>query len=287
MPRASVPSTVLARIARVPVVISHEHGSTLDGKLVRRFLDRNVVARGSDAVVVVSRWDRHQMIDVVHMPPSRVRVVPNGIDAMAPTGHDVRAEFGVAPDRALLAVVGRLTAQKCQADLLRAVAYLKAQGRPVSCLLVGDGPDRDALAALAGRLAIEEAIIFTGTRSDVPDVLAALDVAVLCSIWEGLPLAVMEYMAAGAPIVATAVGGVPELIDDGVHGLLVPPSDPVALAGAITRLLDDRRLAQRLGAAGRARQHAEFDLDNTVKRIEQLYLELCPASRRGRRRSVM
>ena len=117
-----------------------------------------------------------------------------------------------------------------------------------------------------------------GRRQDVPDVIGALDVAVLSSKHEGSPLAVMEYMAGAAPIVATAVGGVPELIEDGVHGLLVRPGDPVELAAAIRRLLDDRPLAIQLGQAARERQRANFDIDVMVRRLESLYLELYDAA---------
>jgi glycosyltransferase involved in cell wall biosynthesis len=102
---------------------------------------------------------------------------------------------------------------------------------------------------------------------------------VLPSKYEGSPLAILEYMAGGAPIVATAVGGVPELIEDGVHGLLVGPEDPAALAAGMQRLLEDRELAARLGAAAKERQRANFDLDVVVRRLEDLYLELYSSSR--------
>jgi glycosyltransferase involved in cell wall biosynthesis len=158
---------------------------------------------------------------------------------------------------------------------------LKAQGRAVSCVLLGEGPDLDELRSLVVGLGLEREVLLTGNRPDVPDVLAALDVAVLSSIWEGAPLALLEYMAAGAPIVATAVGAVPELIDDGVHGLLVGARDPAALAAAIARLLDDPPLARRLGGAARARQRAEFDLGVQIERLERLYVELFELSERA------
>jgi glycosyltransferase involved in cell wall biosynthesis len=113
-------------------------------------------------------------------------------------------------------------------------------------------------------------------------VIAAFDVSVLSSRYEGSPLAMMEYMAGASPIVATAVGGVPELIEDGVHGLLVQPCDPPALAAAITRLLDDRELATRLGQAARERQRAHHDIDVVVGQLEALYIELYERSRAAR-----
>jgi glycosyltransferase involved in cell wall biosynthesis len=286
MPRASVPGTILGRLARVPIIISHEHGSILENKPVRTFLDRNVVDRWSDVVVTVSEWDRRQMIEVSGMSPDRIRVLPNGIKARSPVGTDIRGELGLRDDQPLIGVVGRLTSQKRQADAIRAVAQLNASAeRRVSCVLLGEGPDDAALRTIARDLGIEDQVHLTGNRADVPDVLAALDVAVLSSIWEGAPLAVLEYMAAGAPIVATAVGGVPELIVDGVHGLLVPPRAPGQLAEAIGRLLEDPSLARRLGDAARDRQQAEFDLDVTVKRLQELYLDISrDLDRTGRRR---
>jgi glycosyltransferase involved in cell wall biosynthesis len=116
----------------------------------------------------------------------------------------------------------------------------------------------------------------------VPALLDALDVAVLSSDYEGSPLSVMEYMAAGLPVVSTRVGGVPELVEDGREGLLVPPRDPAALADAIGRLLRDPAEAERLGANGRERQRREFSLDAMVRRIEELYEELWLASPRRR-----
>lgn len=262
------------------MIISHEHGSALEDKRARTFLDRHVVARGSDMILAVSSWDRNQLIEIERIAPERIRVFRNAIETLAATGADVRAEFGVTSDQRLIGAVGRLVAEKRQADLIRAVALLKAQGRAVCCLLVGDGPDAGALRSLARDLDVAAEVRLAGNRSDVPDVLAALDVAVLASVREGAPLALLEYMGAAAPIVATAVGGVPELITDSVHGLLVKPRDPQALASAIARLLDDEKFARRLGDAARERQQAEFTLDVAVARIEQLYEELFDASRR-------
>ena len=124
-------------------------------------------------------------------------------------------------------------------------------------------------------------MVFLGIRRDVPALLAALDIAVLSSDYEGSPLSVMEYMAAKKPVVSTRVGGVPELVEDGVHGLLVEPRDPTALAEAVTRLLRDPDEASRMGANGRERQQREFSLDAMVGRIEDLYEERWLAS--GRR----
>jgi glycosyltransferase involved in cell wall biosynthesis len=271
MPRASVPGSILARLARVPVVISHEHGSAIEGKRIRPFLDRNVVARLSTVVLAVSEWDRRQLIELERIPAERIAILHNGIVSPLPTGPDVRPGLGLGPDDRLIGAVGRLYREKAYDDLIRAVALLDGRAEPVTCAIVGIGPEEPALQGLIDDLGIGDRLRLAGRRHDVPDFIRALDVAVMCSRREGSPLALLEYMAGAAPIVATAVGGVPEAVQDGVTGLLVAPGDPPALADAISRILGDRALARRLGAAARARQRAEYDLDVVVGRLEELY----------------
>jgi glycosyltransferase involved in cell wall biosynthesis len=280
MPRASGPAAVLARLARVPVVISHEHGSALEGKIGRRVVDRLLVAPLSTRMLAVSEWDRRNIIELEHIPPERIEVLPNGIPAPPETGPDARLELGVPDGVPLIGAIGRLFVEKGYDDLIRAVALLRDRGRELRCVILGDGHYEPVLRALIAELGVEDQVWLVGRRSDVPDVIRALDVAVLCSKREGSPLAMLEYMAGGAPIVATAVGGVPELIRDGESGLLVPPNDPGALAEGIDRLLGDRELARRLGEAGRVRQRAEYDLDVVVGRLERMYVELLERARR-------
>jgi glycosyltransferase involved in cell wall biosynthesis len=274
MPRASVPGAIVARLARVPIVISHEHGSTLERKLARPFLDRNVVARLSTVMLSVSEWDRRQLIDRERIPPDRIRVLPNGISEPRARGLDVRAELHVPAGTSLIGAVGRLYPEKGYDDLIRAVALLSGAPRPIRCVIVGIGPHEQHLRELIDELQVRDQVRLLGRRDDVPDLVRALDVAVLCSRREGSPLAMLEYMAGAAPIIATAVGGVPELIEDGVHGLLVEPQDPEALAAGIERLLDDPDLAQRLGRAGRERQQREYGLTAVLGRLERLYAQL-------------
>ena len=277
MPRAGVPGTIVGRRARVPVIVNHEHGWSYRGKRVRRFLDRNVIARGSDVLLTVSQWDRRKIIETERIPAELVRVLPNGISPPRLAGTDVRRELGVGAEIGLVGAVGRLYPEKGYDDLMRAIALLKeGPSPPLRCAIAGDGPGEGALRTLIGELDLTEEVLLLGQRSDIPDVIGALDVAVLSSKHEGSPLAVIEYMAGAAPIVATAVGGVPELVRDGVHALLVEPGDPAGLAAAIGRLLEDRALARRLGAAARERQRTEYDLDGVVRRLEDLYLELGP-----------
>jgi glycosyltransferase involved in cell wall biosynthesis len=286
MPRASVPAAILARLAGVPVVISHEHGSELEGKTARRLLDRYIVATLSTKMLAVSEWDRTNIIASEGIPPQRIDVLHNGIPSPPERGPDLRVELGLAPEVPLIGAVGRLFPEKGYEELIRAATLMRERGRALRCVIVGDGREwhEDQLRSLIEELGVGAEVTMLGRRTDVADVIRSLDVAVLSSRREGSPLAMLEYMAGGAPIVATAVGGVPELIEDGEHGLLVPPGDPAALSAAIERLLDDRSLAARLGAAAKARQRAEYDLDVVVERLQQLYIELYERSRKRARR---
>jgi glycosyltransferase involved in cell wall biosynthesis len=150
-------------------------------------------------------------------------------------------------------------------------------------LIVGEGADRPVYEALIERLGLHDTVQLLGLRSDVPDLLAASDVAVLSTNSEGSPLSVMEYMDAGLPVVATRVGGIPDLIDDGVEGLLVEPQDPAGLGDAIARLLDDPEEARLMGERGRERRGREFDIGVMVENLQNLYLDLFAATGRGRR----
>jgi glycosyltransferase involved in cell wall biosynthesis len=277
MPRASVPGTLIGRAAGVPVVISHEHGSSLErGKRVRRILDRQIVARGSDVILAVSEWDRANLIRHEGIPPGKVAVFRHGIDAARCEQRavvELRRELG-AESAPLIGAVGNLLPVKGHADLLMAVRALADRGLPVQCVIAGTGPEHARLTALIGELGLAGRVRLLGYRSDVPALLRALDVVAVPSHSEGAPLAVIEAMAAGRPIVASNVAGIPELIADEIHGLLVPPREPSAIATAIERLLDDPELAARLGEAAHRRQRCELDLNVSVRALEALYLDL-------------
>jgi glycosyltransferase involved in cell wall biosynthesis len=269
-------AAVVARLAGVPVFVAHEHSWAFRGNRLRSAVTRHVVARRAAAIVAVSELDRRRMIELEHVPSRRIVVCPNGVPE---TQRDVdlgqpRRELDVPEGTSVVGFVGGLRPEKRVDLLLRAVGLLHEQGRPVVAVIVGDGPELQRLNALADRLGIGAAVRFTRRRDDAATVLRLFDVAVLSSEREGSPLALLEYMAAARPIVATQVGGVPELIRDAIDGLLVPPGDPAALAEAIGRLLADRELAAALGASAAARQASAFTLDSAVRRIEALYDEL-------------
>ena len=267
--------TVIGRLARVPVIIAHEHTWSYEGKPWRRIGDREVIARGATRFIAVSREDRRRMIEIEKIDPSDVMFLPNGIPAPPPaSGGDVRAELGIAPGAPVIGTVSVLRPQKALDVLLRATQALLPEFPGLKVLIAGEGDRRFALEDLTKELGLEDSVMFLGVRTDVPDVLAALDVAVSSSDFEGSPLSVMEFMEAARPIVATRVGGVPDLIEDGVHGLLVEPQDPAAFAAAVARMLRDRDAARAMGERARERRRTEFDIDVMVRRLEALYTEL-------------
>jgi glycosyltransferase involved in cell wall biosynthesis len=279
---SNVWGTLVGRLARVPVLLAHEHTWSYEGQPLRRLLDRELIARGATRFIAVSREDRRRMIEVERIDPQRTLFIPNGIPALPPpTGHDIRVELGIEPGVPVVGIVGVLRPQKAHQVLLATTSLLTGEWPSLQILIVGDGPERAHLERAAQDLGVGSTVQFLGARGDIVDVLGAIDVAVCCSDFEGSPLAVMEYMDAGLPLVATAVGGVPDLIESGVHGLLVPPRDPLALANAIAELLRDPEKARSLGERARARRRAEFDIDVQVRRIEALYLELLAARQTG------
>jgi glycosyltransferase involved in cell wall biosynthesis len=264
-------ATVLGGLAGVPVIVSHEHTWSYAGRPLRRLVDRHLIARGSDAFVAVSGEDRRKMIEVEGVRPDDAVVIPNGIpDPPPPTGADVRAGLGLAPGQPLLVAFGRLDPQKGFDVLVEAASRVPG----AAVVIAGEGGERAALEALVSRLGLQDRVRLPGFRGDVPDLVAAADAAVFPSRFEGSPLSVIECMAAGAAIVATPVGGVPELLEDGRQALFVPADDAGALAEALTRLIGDPALRAELGARARERQQAEFGLDAMLDRVSALYDEL-------------
>jgi glycosyltransferase involved in cell wall biosynthesis len=186
---------------------------------------------------------------------------------------ETRAELDVPPDMVLAGTVANYTEQKDWPNLLRAARRLADDGVPVRFCAVGQGPLEAEVEALHRELALEGIVTLTGFRPDAVRLMAACDVFVLASRFEGLPVALMEALALGLPVVATAVGGVPEAVTDGVEAVLVPPSRPDLLAGAVAGLVADPERRARLAAASRARA-AAFDITRAVRRIEAIYDEV-------------
>jgi glycosyltransferase involved in cell wall biosynthesis len=273
--------SVIGRLTGVPVVIAHEHNRTFTGRALPALIDRELIARCASAMVVVSGEARCRMIEVERIAPRRLALLPNGIRALRPgDGRAVRAELGIGEDEPVVGTVCIIRSEKALDVLVRAAAIVIRGFPNLRVLIVGDGPARASVEAVTDRLGLSERVLFTGARADVPDVLAAMDVAVLSSDYEGIPLSILEFMDAGKPIVATRVGGIPEVIEDGVHGMLVPPRDEAAMAAAVEGVLRDMDRGREMGARARDRCRREFSIDRTVERLEQLYEQL-HSRRRG------
>jgi len=280
---SNVWGTALGRLTRVPVVVAHEHTWSFEGQPARRFLDRELVGRFADAFVAVAAEDRRKMIEVEGVDPNKIRLIPNGIpDLPSGDGGAVRRELGIEADAPVIGIVCELRAQKALEILFEAAVRLRDEFPGLKVLVAGDGPERERLEEAVRRLALEDTVLLLGIRRDIPALLDALDAAVLSSDYEGSPLSVMEYMAAGKAIVSTRVGGVPELLEHGRHGLLVEPRDPAALAEAVGKLLREPGEAVRLGREARERQRSEYSLAAMVRRVEALYEELWLTSPRRR-----
>ncbi len=281
---SNVWGALLAPLIGAPVFVAHEHTWSYQGNPRRVFLDRQLIARRADVFIAVSREDQRRMVEVEKIPPAKTRFIPNGIPSFpAPTpGRDVRAELGLGAEQPLIGAVATLRPQKALDVLIRALALIREEIPEAALVIIGGddtqgGPEQQRLSDLAERLGVDGAVRLLGERFDVPDFVASFDVAALSSDFEGSPLSVMEYMEAAKPVVATAVGGVPDLIEDGVSGLLVSPQDPPALASALSALLRDRTRAAEMGAAGRLKRRREFSIEATADQVGALYEELLAA----------
>ena len=269
---ANVPGRVTGRMCGVPIVISSERlGSAND---FRKSVDRLTVSM-SDRVTAVSRHAARFLIDDVGVPKHKVVVIPNGIDmndyADLPDPAKVRDTMGLSEDESIVLSACRLDNRQKGLDYLLDAWKSVVETNPDSRLLVaGDGPDRAALERQAARNGIADSVIFMG-EIVARDVLPAADVFVLPSLYEGMPNVVLEAMAASVPVVATSVGGTPEVVMDGETGLLVAPGDSNALARGIRRILDAPETAMRFRSASRNRIESHFALKTTVQLTESLY----------------
>jgi glycosyltransferase involved in cell wall biosynthesis len=261
----------------VPVVVAHEHTWSFEGQLGRRLVDRHVVARFSDAVIAVSEADRRRMVAEVGMPADRVVLIPNGIaEAGVGDGAAVAQELGVTPGGPVLVQTATLRPQKAVDVMIAATAIIRRAHPDVRLIVAGAG-DLAPLREIAAAEGVADAVLLLGPRDDVADLLAVASVGVLSSDFEGMPLAVLEYMAAGLPVVATDVGGLPEIVRDGETGFLVGPRDPAALAERVGRLLADPALGREMGERGRRRQRELFSRGAMVGAVSGLYERLLRA----------
>jgi len=212
-----------------------------------------------------------------------ITVIRNGVDldqfAPRPPDEALRQSLGLPASAPLVVAVSRLNPMKGMDDYLQALALLAGRYSEARFVIVGDGASRRELEEQARRLGLAERLVFTGTRLDIAAILSQAAVSVVPSLSEGLSNVVLESMASGVPVVATRVGGTPEVLEDGVSGFLVPPCNAPALAAAIERLLGDTSMARRMGDAGRARAVSRFSMPSMVHQTESLYRALLRGDR--------
>ena len=261
-----------ARLLGRPHVITMHGGRYFADRWSRRVALRWATAR-SAAAVAVSAALQADLATVLRLPRATFRVLHNGIRPDVGSPEGVRHELGIAADEPLIVAIGNLYPVKGHLVLLQAVRALRDDPRFARChvVIAGQGGEEAGLRAYAAAQGLASCVHLLGYRSDVADLLAAADVFALPSLGEGVPLALLEAMFAGKGIVASAVGGVPEVVTSEREGVLVPPADPRSLATALARLLVDRALRRRCGAAARQRAEQAFSIDTMVDGYERLY----------------
>jgi glycosyltransferase involved in cell wall biosynthesis len=288
--KAGLLGRVAAVLGRVPVVVHTYHGHVLRGYFGRlrtlafRGAER-VLAAASDAVVAVSDSVRDDLLRLGVAPAAKVRVVPLGLDLEPlsrglPRGS-LRGESGASEDAPLVGIVGRLAPIKDVGVFLEAAAIVRRTRPAVRFAVVGDGEERASLEELARRLALDGVVHFHGWRRDMRPVYGDLDVVVNASRNEGTPVALLEALAAARPVVATEVGGTPDVLSRGSHGVLVPPADPSALAAGILATLSGPEEAHERARRGQAHVLEHYAAARLVRDVDALYRGLLKVPGRG------
>lgn len=267
-----------AKLAKVPVIVSCQRDlSDWWWYTPQRRKVLRAIQKMSNCILVNSDAIRRQLVERDGISAGQIRVVYNGIDVeryLPPLNGSHRPLQGIhvpANARFIVMVANMHSEVKGHLELIAAAQAVCAQHHDARFLLIGDGEMRSAFEAKARSLGLQNSVLFLGHRTDVTDVLSRAEIGVLASHAEGLPNAVMEYMAAGLPTVATSVGGVPEIIEHNVSGLLVPPNDPNALSAEILRLLNDESLRRRLGRSARESMLSKCDFGSLLGKLKSIY----------------
>ncbi len=279
---SNIYGTIAGRLAGVGAIVTSRRDTGFSRNWRLHFVEERFINPRVDRVVAVTPAVAEVVRHERGLAPAKVLTIENGVDleAWRPELHTrpgLRREWSLADDEIAIGVVGHLSPVKGHADFLAAAAVVTRTYPRARFLLVGDGSLRGELEAQSAALGLRGRVLFTGERHDIPAVLAALDVVVLSSHTEGMSNALLEAMAMERPVVATAVGGNPDVVRDGVTGYLVPPREPQALAAALLRIASDLPAAAALGRAARVDVAARLSLSRMVSRYEALYQELSPA----------
>ena len=284
-------AALVAGSARPPIVVHTFHGHVLRGyfgpakSTVFRVLER-LLAKVTTVLVAVSPEVRDDLVQLGVAPAEKFAVVRLGIELEQRVASDVprdevRRRLGIPPERFVVGWIGRMTGVKQTHDLLAALAELRAGGVDAGLLVVGDGPDRAGFEQRARDLDLVRHCLFLGYQEDVAPWYAAMDAVALPSGNEGTPVTVIEALAAGKPVVAYEVGGVPDVVREGIDGFLVAPGSTSGMAERLGQLAADPELGRRLGEAGRERVLERYGVGRLLDDVDQLYRETI-AKKRGR-----
>jgi len=259
---------IAARLAGVPVVLTTEHGKNLWKRPIHHFLERRIISPLVSVRIAVSRDIRNIRAVSGDVPEDKLTVIRNCVEIPEkveryPCGNKVR-----------IGTVGRLVPAKDYGTLIMAFKRLMEDGLNTDLIFVGDGPERSNLESMVQELGITGNVTFSGFQANVNSFLSKVDVFVLSSIREGIPVAMLEAMAIGVPVVATKVGGIPEVIQDNVDGLLVDSRNSEMLADALKRVIEDSSLGNSIGEAGRKKVKCLFSCEAICKQYEELYTDL-------------
>jgi glycosyltransferase involved in cell wall biosynthesis len=277
---SNVWGTLIGKACRVPVLVAHEHTWSYQGEPLRAWLDGQVVGRLATRFVAVSTADATRMVARERVPAEKIVVMPTAyVPSAEKPDRDLRVELGLGLQTPLIATIAVLRPQKRVDLVLEAYAQVLTSIPDAHLVIAGDGGSRPDLEARARELGLDGNVHFLGWRPDVDNILRVADVAASASDYEGLPLMMFECMATDTPLVATAVGGIPDVVEQGRTGLLVPRGDPGALAEGLVSLLTDRVRRNKIAAAARD-QLAQFTIAAVAERFALFYEALVQEVRR-------
>ncbi len=279
--KAGILGRLAARVAKVRIILHTVHGWSFNDyqpraeRLFFIWLER-LSARFSDKLVVASNYDRQKGLDNHIGKKNKYSLIRYSVDYTEFNIKDqnIREELGINPNDLVVGMIDCLKSQKSPQDFIRLAFLVKKFSPHIKFLLVGDGILRRSIEKLIEKLNLKNYVILTGWRRDIPRILSAIDVFVLTSLWEGLPIAVLEAMASSKPIISTDTGGVKEVIVEGKSGFLVPSRDMNKMSQRLAVLLNDENLRTQIGQNAKDSLDSNFTIRNMIRRNENLYEEL-------------
>jgi len=279
--KAGILGRLAARLAKAKVIVHTVHGWSFNDyqpKIIRIFfiwLER-LSAHFTDKLIVVSNYDKQKGLNNRIGKENKYTLIRYGIDytEFNLQEQNIRKELGIDTQDLIVGMVSCLKPQKCPQDFIKLAFLVKRVLTNVKFLLVGDGILRESIQRLIAQLNLESNVVLTGWRRDIPQILAAIDIFALTSLWEGLPIAALEAMASSRPVVATRTGGIAEIIREGQTGFLVFPGDMLQMSERLTLLLKDKNLRAQIGQNARESLDFNFALTNMIRENENLYEDL-------------